>query len=464
MRPNMRPLGLACLIAALVWHAPPLRAAEEEGASIAPSLPFGAQAERARKTLAGRGITYSLVYTGEVLSNVRGGIQRGSVYQGKLEGIYNADLEKLMGWKGLTFFANGFQLQRSGAIGHEYVGNLNTISNIEALPHTRLSEVWLEQKFAGDRFSLRFGQLAADREFFVADWSDFFLTSDWPAIAKQNLPNGGPAYPLSTPAVRLKVEPTSQVTLLAAVFNGDPAGPYRGVLAGPEAAEVSNPHGLNFRVNDPPLAIAEMQYRYNQGKEDNGLAGIVRLGGWYHFGKFDDPRFSTDGLALANPASNRMPRRLPGNSGVYGVIDQQIYRPAGGGPDSGIGVFSRISASPSDRNVINFYLDGGIVANGPFASRPNDKIGATFIYSRVAGAQRAADQDIVVYSGIPGPIRNHELSIELSYLAQIVPGWTLQPDFQYVVNPGGRAPDPTAQYPQAIRNAMVVGLRSVIRY
>jgi porin len=42
-----------------------------------------------------------------------------------------------------------------------------------------------------------------------------------------------------------------------------------------------------------------------------------------------------------------------------------------------------------------------------------------------------------------------------------MPGWTLQPNVQYVFHPGGRIADPadpTGRTP--IRNALVVGLRS----
>ena len=36
-----------------------------------------------------------------------------------------------------------------------YVGGINTIAAIEAVPTTRLSEIWLEQKFANDKASIR---------------------------------------------------------------------------------------------------------------------------------------------------------------------------------------------------------------------------------------------------------------------------------------------------------------------
>ena len=46
--------------------------------------------------------------------------------------------------------------------------------------------------------------------------------------------------------------------------------------------------------------------------------------------------------------------------------------PAGGAPDSGIGVFSRISGSPSDRNQISFYVDGStnVYTNATVVSVP----------------------------------------------------------------------------------------------
>ena len=191
---------------------------------------------------------YGLEYTNDVLSNVRGGLRTGTIDQGKLHGILTVDFGKLAGWNGLSGFANFFQIHNTGRIRRDYVGGINTIAAIEAVPTTRLSEVWLEQKFANGKASIRVGQLAADAEFFYSELSTMFLQSDWPTIAALNLPSGGPAYPLSTPGARLKIDPDKDVSLLLAVFNGDPAGPG---VEGDE--QLRNRHGLNFRVSDPPL-------------------------------------------------------------------------------------------------------------------------------------------------------------------------------------------------------------------
>jgi porin len=417
--------------------------------SIATNLPHNGDPNGVRKQLADRGVVFGLEYTNDVLSNVRGGLKTGTIDQGKLQGILTVDMDKLAGWSGLSLFANFFQIHNSGRIRRDLVGGLNTIAAIEAVPATRLSELWAEQSLFGGSASVRFGQLAADSEFFFSELSTMFLQSDWPTIAAVNLPSGGPAYPLSTPGVRVKFEPIKdRVALLFAVFNGDPAGP------GPGDEQLRNRYGLNFRVRDPALLIGEAQLQRNASKDDTGLATVLKLGGWGHLGQFDDKRFDVAGLLLADPSSSGIAARHRGNVGVYGIIDQQLYRPRGGDAQSGISVYSRVSFSPSDRNLVDVYVDGGIVFAGMIPQRPNDKFGAGFIYARFSDSIRAFDRDTIAFTGVPGIVRDYEANIELTYMAQIVPGWTLQPNLQFIFHPSG----------DSSLNATVVGARSLWRY
>ena len=417
--------------------------------SIATSLPRNGDPAGIRKRLAGYGIVYGLEYTSDTLANVHGGSRVGTIYQGKLQGFLTVDFGKLAGWQGLSLFTNMYQIHNTGRIRRDYVGGINTIAAIEAVPATRLSEIWLEQKFANGAASVRFGQLAADAEFFIAESSTWYLQSDWPTIAASNMPSGGPAYPLSTPAVRLRVDPTRDVSLLLAVFNGDPAGPGTG------DPQDRNRYGLNFRVHDPALVIGEVQFRRNHGVTDpDKLASTLKLGGWGHFGDFNDQRFANDGSLLANPAGSGVPLQHRGDAGVYAVVEQQLWRPAGGAPDSGITVYSRMSASPSDRNLINAYIDGGITFAGLIPKRPDDKFGASAIYARFSDSVRDFDRDTIAFSGVPGPIRDYEANLEVNYLAQIIPGWFIQPNVQRIWHPNG----------DKSRNAVVTGVRSLWRF
>lgn len=413
--------------------------------SIATSLPHNGDPTGLRRRLAEKGLTYNLIYTNDVLANVHGGQRRGAIDQGKLEFNMTVDFEKLAGWQGLTFYANAFQIHNTGRMRRDYVGGINTIAAIEAVPTTRLSEAWFEQKFWNGDASLRAGQLAADIEFFFSSLSFTFLQSDWATITALNLPSGGPAYPLSTPGVRLKIDPTPETSLLLAVFNGDPAGPGSG------DEQIRNHHGLNFRVRDPALVIAEAQAGVNHGKTDAGLATRVKLGAWGHFGSFGDQRLADDGTLLADPVSSGEPLKHRGNAGVYAVVEQQLYRPRDGDAESGVSVFGRVSTSPSDRNPIDFYVDGGVLFAGMISGRPDDKFGASMMYARFSNGARAFDRDQIAFSGIPGVVRDFEANLELTYQAQIIPGWTLQPVLTYVWHPNG----------DASRNATVAGVRSI---
>src|SRR5262245_53168096 len=64
--------------------------------SIAAILPEHGDSDGSRKALAARGITYEWNYIGEWQTNVAGGISQGSIYIGRLEGVIDVDLAKLM--------------------------------------------------------------------------------------------------------------------------------------------------------------------------------------------------------------------------------------------------------------------------------------------------------------------------------------------------------------------------------
>jgi porin len=95
--------------------------------------------------------------------------------------------------------------------------------------------------------------------------------------------------------------------------------------------------------------------------------------------------------------------------------------------------------------------------------RPDDKFGASFIYANISDQARAFDRDTIARSGNEMPVRNYETTLELSYQAQIVPGWTLQPNFQYVIHPGGHISDPDRPE-RAISNGAIFGVRTTIAY
>ena len=219
--------------------------------------------------------------------------------------------------------------------------------------------------------------------------------------------------------MRVKVYASDQLNLIAAIYNGDPTG--AGFTGKPWQFD---PSGTDFLVRYPPFVIGEAQYAYNQDKDSTGLAGKIKFGGWYHFGNFDDEHFGFDGMSLADPDSDGKALTHSGNYSLYGVIDQMLWRLPGDDPKKGIGAFARVSAAPTDRNLIHFYADGGINFMGLWSQRPDDQFGVSASYTEVSPSAHALDVDTAFFAGERLPARDYELLLEATYQAQIMPGWT----------------------------------------
>ncbi len=447
-----------CMSAGLTARAEDVTGAPQS--SLSSSLPepfrsFGGL----RPILAQQGITFQLNYLSDPEVNVSGGLKQGGGYAGRLEAIVDADLETASGLKGATFHVGAYQIHGDGPSQH-LIGDLSFESDVEALPTTRLDEIWLEQKLLNDRASVRLGQLAADVEFSTSPSLDLIIGGafGWHPAFAANLPSGGPAYPFATPGVRLKYEPTDNIAILAALFDGDPAGP------GPGDPQLRNRYGINFRMNDPPFVITELQLKYGRDANGDGLGGTIKLGGWRHFGRFADLRFGLDGLPLSDPASVGLPLEHQGDFGVYGLIDQQIFRR---GRDAGPGVyaFARVATDPPDRNLVDFYADAGLNFQGMIETRLDDSFGFAGSFAKISGNARGADLDANLLDGAFAPIRDYEAELEATYSFGIVPGWSVQPNIQYVFHPGGHIADPNDPIGiRAIPNALVIGIRTSIKY
>ena len=360
-----------------------------------------------------------------------------------------------MAWQGAAFHANAYQIHGAG-LSRYYVGNIFAASYIEALTSTRLYEAWIEQKLFDGKIAVKAGQLGADGDFLVTSYGQFLInsTTGWPAIFASNMPSGGPSYPLATPGVRVKFQPAGALAVLGGIYNGDPSGP------GANDPQSRNRNGTNFRLRGKPLLMGEVQYQYKLGPD---LPGTVKAGAWRHFGTFNDLRFRADGLSLADPASNGIARQHKGDYGVYAMVDQLVWHVPGADAANGIGFFSRISGNPSQQNLISFYADAGLNFKGVFAARPNDVFGGSVAYARASRQARGLDFDNISFNG-GSAVRDYELGVELSYVAQVAVGWTIQPDVQFLFHPGLHAANPRDPAGNPPKNAVVVGMRSTINY
>jgi porin len=412
-----------------------------------------------RKQLEDAGISFGVNDTAETLSNPTGGIRQLTIYQGLLDVSLNLDLEKLAKWPDATFYIDGYWISGRG-LSRNAVGNLLAVSSIEALASTRLHDMWFQQEFLDHQISLRVGQIALDDEFYISQYSAGFVNSTFgcPDIWSTDLPSGGPCYPFAVPGARLRVAPTSNLTLSAAVFNGNPAP------LGPRDPQVRNSSGTNFLIGEGGfMPIAELAYSFDEQPISSTPLSDVKLGAWYHTGGFPDQRRDSSGLSLANPASNGIPAMHGSNFGTYLVADKMLWRR----PDTatqGLAAFLRVGYAPADRNLFSLEVDAGFTFKGAFPSRELDVLGVGTSYGRIGYARRL-DRDQILFTGIEHPARDYEAVLEITYEARIAPWWLLQPDLQLVFHPGGHtAPPGSSPGAGPIPNALVLGLRSGITF
>jgi porin len=433
-----------------------------------------------RTALADRGVIFNFTYAADGFGIVSGGIKRSVIYNGLLDLGTDIDLEKLVGWPGGHFHING--VYPHGANGSaNYVGDIGTFSNIEAYDTYRLYELWFEQSFFSDRFSLRIGQLTFDSEFAVLDaYGGIFIQSGFgvPEALSANLPM--PTFPNAGPGLRLRLEPFAGFAIQAAVFDGNVA-PGLTVDPSPNAAPSTdfNRHGTHWalRPAEGALWVAEMSYRCNQVPEEElsatrtsadtrplgtptaplfpqrGLAGSYEAGFVYHsdaFSDISDVTLSDLGSSLA-PAEARS---RGANYAIYLNIEQEVWRE----PDSaiqGLGAFVHAAWMPPDRNFIEFSIEGGLYYRGAIPGRDDDALGLGVAYLRISDQVGAAVEKANRRDGTNYRYPDFEATIELVYRYQAAPWFSIQPHAQYVIQPGGT---------KDRDNALILGLRTNITF
>jgi porin len=108
---------------------------------------------------------------------------------------------------------------------------------------------------------------------------------------------------------------------------------------------------------------------------------------------------------------------------------------------------------------------GGVGLKGMLPGRSNDTLTIGVAYSKISPDAIAADRDQIIYNGLNWPLRSGEPVLEISYVAQVTPWWTVQPDFQVIWKPGGNVPlDEDDLSLGVVPNAYLFGVRTTVTF
>ena len=394
-----------------------------------------------RQILVDSGIHLHAGYAGEVMGNVSGGSSRGAVYAGLLEMSLELDTSKLRAWEN-GFFRISSLFPHGSNISGKHVGDLLAASNMDAYESFRLYELWYEHHFLNGQFSARAGQMAADDEFAFTEAGGHFLNSafGWPAFISANVLNTGPAYFVAAPGLHLRYEPVPSFYLQAGVFDGDsfdsPAGDPSVNSAGTR---------IHLDREQGAFSLLEAGFSWSQDR----LPGIAKAGAWLHTADFDSNFSDANGQPIALTG---LPPQQPSPAyGVYAAAEQTVWRES---EDQGVALFARAGLAPRDRSFFEFAADLGFAWTGLIPARDKDVFGLGFVHARISRDIRDFERLDAALNGADYPAySDYESVLEAFYSIKLKNWWTLQPDFQWIIHPGGRA---------SVSDALVLGVRTSI--
>jgi porin len=104
-----------------------------------------------------------------------------------------------------------------------------------------------------------------------------------------------------------------------------------------------------------------------------------------------------------------------------------------------------VSGTP-DRDPLGMLFNSGFTWEGLLPGREDDTAGLAFVWARLTSIESAE---------LTGANRGNEFIIEATYEAQLTPWFELQPDVQFIVQPGGST---------ALPGALVLGLSATIDF
>jgi len=396
--PERRAPGIgAILLAALSSVAPPATAAD---CGARPCRGFG----------------LAIAYLGEQWWNTAGGLRRDAAWLDNLDLVFAARRGAL----GIPGLAGRIAvLRNNGAeLSPRIVGDLQIVSNIDAPGAWRVYEAWLDWSPAGDTpFSLRAGILATDQEFDVPPTGALFLHSAPGTNTEYALSGliGPPIFPLSGFGLRLSGGIGDDGYWRAAVLDGVPGDPD----------DFAN---FNYRWQRADGALLQAELGTERGAW-NRLA----VGAWTYSTELD--RF----LPEADPAPDDWEK------GLYVIADRRFAD----GPSGVLSGYLQAGANDeafSDRHRLNpspRFVGAGLVWSA-LARRPDDALGIMFATAFSGDVVR---RERALQGRATDP---HETTVELTYRARLTPWLALQPDVQYVINPGFRP---------ELDDALVIGVR-----
>lgn len=358
----------------------------------------------------------SVAYAADAFSTVSGGTDSKVRLLDNLDVLVDADLERLIGWQGAQFHAH--ILNNFGAMPNDSAGTLQGVDNMEVpSQRLRLFEAWLEQRLT-DGVSLRMGLYDVNSEFYSNEAAGLLIAPAFGIGSEMAAtgPNGPSIFPSTALAARLRADFASAY-VQAAIVNAN-------------AGVLGDPGGVDFSFDNGVLAVAE------GGLVGKGGKAKLAVGAWTYSDRQDDIR-------LTDAAGDPLRRKSQGAYVVAELPLTDVNAP------QAVSAFVRAGISDGATTPYSGGWQAGMLVSEVIPGREDSQLSFGVAKGIINGRYRANLADAGT-----SPARS-ETQLELTYSDLLFGMVTVQPDIQYVFNPGGDRDAP---------DAVVIGLRLGVEF
>lgn len=357
-----------------------------------------------------RPVSAQIGYIGDLLHNASGGIRNGSAYLQNVDATIEFDVGRIIGGGGGSLFAY-LLWNDASTFSDRYPGDAQGVSNIDAERALRLYEFWYEHRLA-DLLSLKIGLYDLNSEFDAVDSAALFLNSSHGIVPtySQTGESGPSIFPVTSLSARLQWEFGKGNLLRYAILDAVPGDP-------------ENPSATAVKLSSREGVLHALEY-------NRSFSEALRLG----LGAFS---YSAEFEAIreSNAVGNVLKRS--GNNGWYGFAEGTAS--FGAANRQTLSAFIRYGTANGALNPFDRYIGAGMMLSGFVPRRSDDQIGVSVATARCGTDFRAANN-----------ARSHETAFEFTYVLPVAERLQIQPDLQYILNPGA---DPE------LDNALVIGVR-----
>lgn len=390
------------------------------------------------------GLYPRLTLVDEFAANTSGGQGQGHANSFAFPFGLDADLNKIVGWKGGSFHISMNQSVGS-SLASTVTGNAVSFqTRYKLYQNLRLSALSLDQDLWNGAVNINAGRLSA-LTFFNA--SPLYCNFQNNAICFNPavLPIQNKAmnfFPYGTWGGRLRINPAKTFYLQAGAFEADPA--------------LNPTDGFNWSTRTATGKVIAGEIGIQSASPKAAHAYHLRAGINYNDSPVSDPFLNTAGLSLVTSKGTAL--QHAGQTGWYVSGDLVVARLSGPGSRN-VTIFASQVGTPADYTLFRSQSVLGAIWTGPFKSRPYDTFGVVGTFIGLGRQEVKLLQARRMAAGGTDQVHSGEGIIEVNYGLRLHRGIRLNPNIQYVITPDNIA------MPNAVhqsRNILAFGLRLTI--